>query len=73
MEDKNIVDIRVVIPDYEHTGNEITTISGNPFAILATCASIFYNVGLDIGLSVDGMKKTFNEKIDKLVEYDKIK
>ena len=72
MENKNVVDIHVVIPDYEDEEPKVSTISGNPFAILMTCVSIFYNVGLDMGLSIDGMKKMFNEKIDKLVEHDKI-
>ena len=73
MEDKkNVVDIHVVISDYEKSENDITSVSGNPFAIMAACASIFYNVGLNIGLSLDGMKKTFNEKIDNLSEHDKI-
>lgn len=75
MENKNIVDIHVVITDYEDEDEEprVSNISGNPFAILMTCVSIFYNVGLDMGLSIDGMKKMFNETIEKLVEHDKIK
>ena len=72
MEDKNLVEIHVVIHDVEDEDPRVSTISGNPFAILMTCVSIFYNVGLDMGLSIDGMKKIFNEKIDKLVEHDKI-
>lgn len=74
MENKNIVDIHVVIPDYahEHKEDEITSISGNPFAILATCASIAYNVGLDVGFSKDGIIKEITKRIERLAEHDKI-
>ena len=71
MEDKNLVEINVVIHDVEDSEHG-ANISGNPFAILATCASIFYNVGLDIGLSKEGMIKNFTEKIEKLSEHDNI-
>ena len=72
MEDKNLVEIHVVIPDLEKSEPDKASISGNPFAILATCASIAYNVGLDIGFSKEGIIKEIAKRIELLAEHDKI-
>lgn len=71
MEDKkNVVEIHVVISDYKKSENDITSISGNPFAIMAACAYIAYSVGLDIGFSKDGIIKEISKRIERLAEHD---